>query len=321
MKHRLFVIAAIAALAAGSTAGAPAASNGLAWDSVTKVAMGSDQSSLQPGNFDADFATASSVQTQDEGTGGGGIFNKIRQAEAMGKNMAQLMQNGLAEHHYVAGSKERDDLIASQTATITDCVARTITTLDLRAKTYRVESMDHPSNPGSGGGGTPGPRATDDGTRVAIVITNSALGAMQVAGQSTNGYRSKATFTETKSSGDSQTQNVDLTAYYTAYANPEPACSLRMAARSGTTSTSSFAAMGNAARMMNQLAASGMDKRISVKQSGPALPMGNLSMFQALSLSVSGKGSFTGVVERGNLRRISSTDPIFSVPSGFTLQQ
>ena len=65
----------------------------------------------------------------------------------MAQSAQQMMQTGLAEKHYVAGSKERTDEVVMQTATITDCVARTITTLNFRDKTYRVVSMDQPKRP------------------------------------------------------------------------------------------------------------------------------------------------------------------------------
>ncbi len=72
---------------------------------------------------------------------------------------------------------------------------------------------------------------------------------------------------------------------------------------------------------MQALAANGGDKRFSIKQSGPSLPLGRFSLFDAVTLN--GKsgpgGSFEN--ERGNLRSISATDPVFSVPSDFTEQQ
>ena len=38
-----------------------AAGNGFAWDSVTKLAVNADASSLQPVSFDADYATAAAA--------------------------------------------------------------------------------------------------------------------------------------------------------------------------------------------------------------------------------------------------------------------
>ncbi len=151
MQLRFALAATLAAVLAISVAAfqASAAPNGLAWDSVTKIAMNADPSTLQPGDFSADFAAASAVQTPQQS--GGGFFAQMHQAMATAQSYQQMMQTGIAERHYIAGSKERTDNLAAQTATIVDCAARTITTLDLRRKTYRVTSMDQPSAPSSSG--------------------------------------------------------------------------------------------------------------------------------------------------------------------------
>jgi len=298
---------------------APAAPNGLAWDSVMKLSINVDAATLQPGSFDQDYAQAAAVQPPSES--GGGFFGKMNQAVAMGQHMQALMQNGFAERHYIAGSKERTDQVADQTATIVDCVARTITTLDLRKKTYRVVSMDTPSAPSSSAGsGAPQPRATDDGTKIAIVISNKALGSRELGGQSTTGFSSDMSFTETKPSGESQSYNGDLVGYYSSHANPAPSCS-----RSGAPSPNgaqTFSAMaGGYARFMHALSLAGMDSRFSLKQSGPPLPRGRLAMYEAATIGGGPRGGGTIITERGNLRPISANDPVFSVPSDFTREQ
>ena len=131
-------VAIAIALLAGSALPACAAPGGLAWDSVSKLAMSADAGSLQPGSFSDDFAAASAPQQS-----GGGLFGHMIPQQALA-----MMHSGIAERHYVAGSKERTDQVAAQTATIVDCRARTITTLDLAKKTYRVTSMDQPSASG-----------------------------------------------------------------------------------------------------------------------------------------------------------------------------
>src|SRR5690348_5729337 len=212
--HHLFSATVLIAVAAGAAPQAVlAASGGWAWDSVTKFQINGDQSSLQPGSFNDDFAKASAPQPQQSPPPSGGIFSRIQQAMAMGQSMQALVSNGIAEHHYLAGTKERTDQIGQMTATIVDCSARTITRLDLRKKTYRVTSMDA-RDVDSGSSGGPSPRATDDGTRVAVSVNNTSLGARDVNGESTNGYRSNITITETQLSGQSHTQNVDMLAYF-----------------------------------------------------------------------------------------------------------
>lgn len=292
---------------------AAAGPSGLAWDSVTKIAVNGNPSSPQPGNFDDDFAAASAAQMPDQGGSGGGMFGQMHQAMAMGQAMKQLMATGVAERHYVAGSKERVDNLSRQTATITDCDARTIARLDLRNKTYTVESMDHPSSSTSAGRG-PGGAFNDNGTRIAISVTNTALGSRVVAGQPTSGYRSDATLTETSSSGETHTQNANLIGYYSSFDNPAPGCSRPYLALERGRMMASYS------QLMGAFAAGGTDKRFSITQSGPPLPLGKLAMFDAVAFGAQGQG-VTFVNERGNVRALSATDPVFAIPPGFTQRQ
>jgi len=315
----------VALLPAASLPRTTAPASGLAWDSVMKISINVDAASLQPGSFDQDYAQAAAVQPPSES--GGGFFGKMNNAVAMGQHMQALMQNGFAERHYVAGSKERTDQVADQTATIVDCVARTITTLDLRKKTYRVVSMDTPSAPSSNAGsGAPQPRATDDGTKIAIVISNNALGSREFGGQPTSGFSSDMSFTETKPSGESQSYNGDLVGYYSSYANPASSCP-RFGATSpngqpGPNGAQALSAMaGGYARFTHALSLAGMDSRFSLKQSGPPLPRGKLAMYEAATIGGGPRGGGTIVFERGNLRPISANDPIFGIPSDFTREQ
>jgi hypothetical protein len=97
-------------LFAASSPFAAAAPNGLAWDSVSKLAMNTDPSSLQPGSFDDDYSAAAAAQPP--APGGGGLFGQFKQGIANAQSAAQMMQTGMAQKHYVAGSKERTDLVA-----------------------------------------------------------------------------------------------------------------------------------------------------------------------------------------------------------------
>ena len=237
---------------------------------------------------------------------------------AIAQNVEQLMRTGLAERHYIAGTKERVDQVSQQRATITDCAGRTITTLDLRAKTYRIAPIESPAaaaNGGGNGGGTGGGR--DAEARIAITVTNTALGSRELAGQPTSGYRSNMTFTETDSSGQSQTQSGDLVGYYSSYEEPSTTCArLRSGSEGGAHGMDMVAGYQ---RLMQALSASG-DSRFSVKQSGPPLPLGKLAMYSAMSFAGQAhQASF--VTERGNVRPIAADDPIFMVPSDFTQQQ
>jgi hypothetical protein len=316
MKNRLALAAALA-LSAGPVA-APAAAPGLAWDSVTKMSMGADPSSLQPGSFDADYSAAASGSQSS----GGGPFAHMIPAGFM-----QMMQNGMAERHYVAGDKERTDQPAMGTATILDCTARTLTTLDLKKKTYRVVSLDQPnpsSSPSKGGNGD-GSFKGDNG-KIAIAITNKSLGSRQIDNQATNGYSSQMQLTITRSSGETETHDGNLMAYYANFEMPAVACTAGLPRNPRQMSGGQQYGMisGVASQVMRALRTAGVDKRFSVQQSGPSLPLGNFAVYQAISFAISfgrGGNSMTVITERGNSRPIEANDAVFSVPGDFTKEQ
>ncbi len=312
-----------AAVALAGAPGALAAPTGLAWDAVSKIAMNADAATLSPGDFDQDFAQASNVEPPPDSSSGG-FMAKMGQAMAMGRHMQALMQNGFAEKHYVAGSKERTDQVAEQTATIVDCAARTITKLDLRRKTYTVTSMDQSSAAGSSGGSSaPEPRASDDGTRLAITIANTTLGSRDVSGLPANGYRSEITFTETKPSGESHTQNGNLVGYYSNYANPVPSCGSFGEPAGAQGANGRFSAMtAGFSRLMRAMSAVGNDSRFSLKQSGPPLPRSKMALYEAATFGAGDRGAAgTFLTERGHVRAISENDPAFTIPSDFTRGQ
>ncbi|HEX4014941.1 MAG TPA: hypothetical protein VHX17_13780 [Candidatus Cybelea sp.] len=306
----LVLIAALAIIASPSSVSA--ASAGLAWDSVMKLSLGADPSTLQPGAFDADYAAAAAAPQSS----GGGIFGHM-----VPQGMMQMMQSGIAERHYVAGSKERTDQPQLGTATILDCSARTLTTLDLKKKTYRVVSLDRPndSTSGSSNGAGNGPFKGDD-TKIAIVVTNKSLGSRQIGNQTTNGYSSQMQFAITRASGETETHDGSLTAYYANFATPAVQCSAMNNPRSMKAGAEIGMFSGVATQIMRALQAAGMDKRFSVKQTGPNLPLGNFAVYQALAFDAHGR-SMTVITERGNSRPIDAGDAEFSVPSDFTREQ
>lgn len=320
MIRRVSMFCISLAVAAGFALSGPASADngGLAWDSVTKFQQSSDVTGVQPGSFDSDFAAASSAQSPSD-SGAGGFLGRARAAMRAGGGMGAAMQSGFAEHHYVAGSKERTDSLFSQTATIVDCTARTITTLDLRAKTYRVESLDQAANTSGGRGGGPShPPAADDESKVAIDLTNTALGPKDVAGQPTQGYHSLMKITTTKTNGETEVANVDMVAYYAERQQPGVACSARSIAGAGVGGRGAMmGAYANLARMLG----SRESERISVTQSGPSVRLGGFAMFDAVRFSsASGGRGMTFVTERGNVRAIDVNDAAFTIPSDFTKQ-
>jgi hypothetical protein len=316
MKARLAIALGIVAWTAATPVVTRSAPSGLAWDSVVKLSMNADPSTLQPGDFSADYAAAST--TQAPAAGGGGIFGQLHQVMSAGKSMQEMMQNGFASREYVAGSKDRIDMLAAQTAVITDCSARTITTLDLQRKTYKIVSMDQPYTQSSGKSGPSGPAASAaPPSHVAITLTSAALGPRNVNGQATSGYRADMTIAETNANGETSTQNANMLGYYSNIARPVASCA---GAATAGGDRGIGAMMGNYAQVMRALAAAGIDSHFSVKQSGPPLPLGKLAMYDATTFVAEGRGSITFVTERGNIRPISAADPVFSIPAGFTQQ-
>jgi hypothetical protein len=322
-RHRLIISVAIVVAFAAQLAPASAA-NGLAWDAVTKLVT-SDASSLQPGSFTSDFQTASQPPPSH-----GGMFGKLQNAA---EGAMASFKNGTAERHYVAGSKTRIDMVALQTATIVDCSARTLTTLDLKAKTYRVTSLDHPSTPGSASGGPsrPEPRPTDDGTKVAIVVTTKSLGPKQIESNNTSGYSADMKMTVTKPGQDPQTSDMTTTGYYTGTPMPSVSChapvdsgsASRYGGGGGSGAQMSGSMLSSYATAMSALRDSKGNPRFTVSASGPSLPVGDLSLWDIVSFQGQGSSegrAFSILMERGNVRSISDSDPIFSVPSDFTQQ-
>jgi len=322
---RRFVASLFAACSLFLTTAPGSAASGLAWDQVTKFSM--DGSIPEP-NFAEDFQTASAPPQQDRHHGMfGGIQNSL--AAAMGG--LQMLQRGIAERHYVAGSFERVDNIAQQTATIVDCSARTITYLDLAKKTYRTVSLDHPQPPSTGGGPGSGPRQAtpvqDDGTRYKIAYASQSLGPKQISGVNTDGYKAEMTITVMRPNSSPQTMNTDLTEYLSSYAEPHQTCPnlyLGMGPGNGGAGQGPMATMEMTHMIDAAMRTPSGDPRFAFSATGPALPSGRLdifSVYQFVSPQSGGRG-FATVVERGNVRQISDGDKkIFGVPPGFTRER
>src|SRR6202042_1586257 len=100
----LIVSIVACAVLAGAPAPSLAAPDGLAWDSVTRLVTNADTSSLQPASFDADYAAAASASPPNMGAAAM-FLGKDRVAAA--QTAEQMIKSGLAERHYIAGSKER----------------------------------------------------------------------------------------------------------------------------------------------------------------------------------------------------------------------
>jgi hypothetical protein len=290
------------------------AATGLAWDSVVKMSM--DGSVPPPGNFASDFQTA--AQTATPPPQRSGLFNAINNAMGAANYALTSMRNGFAARHAVAGNFIRRDDLANQTATIIDCQARTITTLDLAKKTYSVGSLDTlgQNSTGSGARTAPGPLPTDDGSKIAIKMTGSALGPRTIDTVSTDGYAYNVTATVTKPSGESQSTDMTMTSYVSSYAEPSESCgriAMPAAAPAGMPNTAMYQQIMHAATAPNG------DPRVTVSASGPTPPAGKFPMYTTILPKANGRAGFAMLIENGNVHQVSDADKsIFAVPPDFT---
>lgn len=325
-SNRLRTIATCAcvSLAFGaSPVAAPAASTGIAFDSVNKFAIGG-QSDPVPGTFSADFTTASSAAHPSTKRGPFGLGAAI----AAASGAMSMFKNGTAERHYIAGQKQRVDSLASNEARIVDCSARTLTTLDLKNKTFTVVSLDQPiatAPPESKRRDRrdPAPSGTDDGTKVALSMTTRALGPRQLEGVATTGYDAHLKMTTTRPTGESGTFDSDFTSYLSTIAEPREGCPEAEARLRLGESGQKGAAMEQFAMAMRAMKTPKGDPRFTVTASGPAMPTGKLALWQNMKMgggdsAAPGPGGFSVLIERGNIRAITDADPIFTVPSDFT---
>lgn len=290
-----------------------ASAEGLAFDSVMKFQQGGD-GPPQPGNFSSDFEAASTPQEPAK-RGPFGLGAAMAQAQAT----MSMFKTGIAERHYVAGWKTRTDHIALNTAEILDCSARTLTTLDLAAKTYSVESLDHPYQPSRAPSGPSAPRTvgTDDGTKMTIALTTRALGTRTIENLSTSGYSSDVKTTVTKPGSDPQSFDMNTIAYFSTM--NEPAATCPSISSGGTPSAPGAGAMAAYQSIMTALR-NKTNPRFSISESGPSLPAGKFALFEVVTMQGQGRqgGGFATLTERGDVHSISDNDPAFGIPPGFT---
>jgi len=301
--------------------GAPAAGSGLGYDSVTKFQMGQGGSGAAPapGTFGPDWATASNPPKAS----GGGMFGKLMGSM---QNMGAMFKTGTAERHYYGTTKYRTDNLSQGTGDITDCTARTLTHLDLNAKTYHITSLDQPETTGKEGPSSsgPAPAATDDGTKIAVDVTTKMIGSMTIEGVATNGYVMNMKMTITKADGESNTSNQTITAYYSDMADPRGYCPsshlpIAMPSAGGPGGARGGASMAQMMLAMQALTGKG-DSRFKITNSGPPLPGGKLAMWQLVTMGSTGgsSGGFGVETERGNVHPLGDSDPAFSPPPDFT---
>ena len=277
---------------AGASIAAPAPTMGIAYDSLVRGAIGATASpSIPQSNFDDDYRTASQ----------GGPSQKL--------------STGIAIRAYLTPSKERTDYLNVQRATIIDCAAKTVTTLDLSAKTYSVHNFDRPY---------PSTQATSvfastfkDSKRTVAVAT-VALGPKTVKGVSADGYAVETSTTTTLASGRVMSSKANLTAYYTETRVPQLECpKARALAIAEGLPFGRTTALGPTVRNALQ----GANTNTTTVRQGPRAPTDRMPIFETWSMRMSTPSgtptSLTVLMECGHVRVIASDDPVFSIPSDF----
>jgi hypothetical protein len=315
---RLLVFVALSAMLVALAPASASPVTGMSYDEVMKFSTG-DVASVQPGDFESDFQTASQPAPPAKG---GGMFGGIAVAMQQAANAMAMFKTGLATRHYIAGAKERVDYPAMQQATITDCDARTIAKLDLKNKTYTLVSLDQPMPTGVAGGRSSGgnaPSTSDDGSKIAIALTNRALGPRDVAGVNTDGYQSNVAMTVTRPNGDTGTSNMGLTEYLAKMSQVSLVCPA--AGMLGATGPATMG-MGQYAALMRAMSLSGKNPRFTMSATGPALPTNRFAMFLVVTFSGQGRGGQSGTLaiatQRGHVASVRSDNSIFQIPSDFT---
>ena len=315
---RLLVFVALSAMLVALAPASAAPVTGMSYDEVMKFSTG-DAAAVQPGDFESDFQTAS--QPAPPIKGGGGMFGLGAAVQQAAAAMA-MFKTGLATRHYIAGAKERVDYPAMQQATITDCDARTIAKLDLKNKTYTLVSLAQPKPTSVAGGHSSGgsaPSTSDDGSKIAIALTNQALGPRNVAGVTTDGYQSNVAMTVTRPNGDTGTSNMGMTEYLAKMAQISLVCPA--AGMLGATGPAAMG-MGQYASLMRAMSLSGKNPRFTMSATGPALPTNRFAMFLVVTFSGQGRGGQSGTLaiatQRGHTASVRSDNSIFGIPSDFT---
>jgi hypothetical protein len=301
----LFCVAILLALVSPSTLSAQP-STGIAYDMVTKYATSNTTSlatsaapdSYDPSTFEADYTAATQA-----GSHSGSIVRM-----------------------YMAPSKERFDM--GNVASIVDCTAKTLTTLDLLKKRYTVKSLGAGAalpQPSASPAEAPFPIGALGDMKSTTTEDTRALGRREVGGRSVDVYETTEDGTMSFSAV-TMTMHSVATRYYDAETMHavEPSCG-------GKGSIAAFSAVtGGIGLPLGQLLGHSQDvsSNFKVTKTGISLPSESEHMLlyskavatiqdaaMAMTMTV------TTIAEVGHIRSITDADPAFTVPSDFTLVQ
>src|SRR6202162_633040 len=305
MRKVLFCVAILIALVCPSTLRAQP-STGIAYDMVTKYATSNTTSlatsavpdSYDPSTFEADYTAATQVGSR----------------------------SGSIVRMYMAPSKERFDM--GNVASIVDCTAKTLTTLDLLKKRYTLKPLGAGTalpQPSTSPAQPPFPIAALGDMKSTTTEDTRALGRREVGGRSVDVYETTADGTMSFSAVTMTTHSV-ATSYYDAgkMHAVEPSCG-------GKGSIAALSAvMGGIGLPLGQLfgPSRAASSNFQITRTGISLPSDSEHMLlysksvttiqdaaMAMTMTV------TTVAEVGHIRSITDADPAFTVPSDFTLVQ
>ena len=175
--------------------------------------------------------------------------------------------------------------------------------------------------------------ASDDLSHLSIAIRNTALGARNVGGHQYRGlsfryddHRDERTRPDLDHAGGQDERALLLRGVLNAVA-VVPAVRFGIAYGAfGGAVAGGQGTMQMYSHLMQAFASNHMEKTNAsgISQSGPPLPLGRFSMFDAITFKGQSLSSGQGLSienERGNVHSVAANDAIFSVPSDFTKQQ
>jgi hypothetical protein len=275
---------------------------GVAYDLVVKL-QAIDPTKYTRETFDEDFRVASEAEGP--------------QLRFLGPQR-RLATTGVAERHYLTSSKERVDNLTLGTAAILDCSARTITRLDLLAKTYAVQSYSEPS-PAPSRPTTPFAPSDNGGTELSFVSETKALGTRNFGNIATDGYRIDEIFSFEIPRINLQVHKLEALRFYTQTVLPRLDCSGSRRARLLMSPVETSRGYKDFS-VLNEINRN--DPSVKITRRGPAMPDERLALVEIARTEMQSDGytvSVATTIERGHIRPILPIDSIFDIPSDFAL--
>jgi len=273
---------------------AVADSTGFAFDQISDVIGAVPFAQCEPGDFSAEWAD---YTQRDLGTGPDASRSEAQSA---------ARRLGSAERHYVTATKWRSQLLSGRPDTIVDYAARTVTTIEHRSKSYRIDPLgERPTRAAYARKilalfGSP-----------AVTVTSQETGERSVYGYRARGYQYQAKIATTVD-GRERDIVVNVKEYLSPYPRTRTSLGdLPVIAPYGASTVLDRTDMLILAARTGELGS-------SLSFSGPPIPL-TLSYYTAAGTDQPHEWpGGNQVVRRGNFRPISDDDPAFSVPAGYT---